>query len=197
MIAVEGSSWTLGRFLDPVAGALDARGMPTRARLVSLPALAAALAAGGCADVLPGDPVGTFTVEGRLVEDGCDGAVPALESADYGVELRRDESTAWWRADGKPLLAGRYLGEGRFRFTFRSTFPVEDPAGGGAACRVAQEELVDARTPPEDPDVDADLVGAQEITYRPVSGDCAFLLDQGFDALPCTLRWDLLGWRAD
>lgn len=156
------------------------------------------LALGGCADVLPGEPVGAFVVEGALAEDGCGDGVPALDAADYDVELRVDDTLAWWQAEGRPRLVGRHLGDGRFRFAFRSTFPVADPATpGGGDCRLAQEEVVEARTPPGDDAVDADLVGAQDVTYRPVGGRCEFLLDQGFDALPCTLRWELLGWRLD
>jgi hypothetical protein len=106
-----------------------------------------------------GDLVGDFLVRGVLEANECGAAVPANETIELRVQLRRDGNLATWRTPNTAIVHGTHT-DGTYAFSFGSVLPVfeADPVLGTPACNLDQIERIDvsaATTTQGDASVDA------------------------------------------
>ncbi|MCA9616861.1 MAG: hypothetical protein H6721_23350 [Sandaracinus sp.] len=111
-----------------------------------------------------GDLVGDFLVQGVLEANECGAAaVPANETIELRVQVRRDGNLASWRTPAGGVVRGVH-GDGEFAFSVASTIPIyeADPALGTAGCSLDQLESitvvaeVEAQERDDDASVDSD-----------------------------------------
>lgn len=91
-----------------------------------------------------GDLVGDFLVRGVLEANECGAAVPANETIELRVQLRRDGNLATWRTPNSAIVHGTHT-DGTYAFSFGSVVPVfeADPVLGTPACNLDQIERID------------------------------------------------------
>ena len=111
-----------------------------------------------------GDLVGDFLVRGVLEANECGAAVPANETIELRVQLRRDGNLATWRTPNTAIVHGTHT-DGTYAFSFGSVLPVfeADPVLGTPACNLDQIERIDVSavsTTQGDAAVDAGAVDA-------------------------------------
>jgi hypothetical protein len=111
-----------------------------------------------------GDLVGDFLVRGVLEANECGAAVPANETIELRVQLRRDGNLATWRTPDTAIVHGTHT-DGTYAFSFGSVVPVieADPVLGTPACNLDQIERIDVSavsTTQGDAAVDAGAVDA-------------------------------------
>ncbi len=162
-----------------------------------------------------GELVGTFEIEGRLVENECGStALPAMDPLTFRVELRHDEGVAIWRRPSAPITYGT-IHEGQWRIEASTVVPVFDPNPetghpGCALTQIARFALDEMHA--EDPDAGTDggldggadggiqasieaFDGESTIQLVPYPGtDCTpalALLGGPFLTLPCTVTYDV------
>lgn len=94
-----------------------------------------------------GDLVGDFLVRGVLEANECGAAVPANETIELRVQLRRDGNLATWRTPTTAIVHGTHT-DGTYAFSFGSVVPVleADPVLGTPACNLDQVERIDVST---------------------------------------------------
>ena len=121
-----------------------------------------------------GDLVGDFLVRGVLEANECGAAVPANETIELRVQLRRDGNLATWRTPNTAIVHGTHT-DGTYTFSFGSVLPVfeADPVLGTPACSLEQIERIDvsaASTTQGDAAVDAGAVDAGAVDAGAVDG---------------------------
>ncbi len=169
----------------------------------------------GCRPLTNGteaEELGTFVVNGALVENGCAGGLSPIDPLQFRVTLSRSHNSLTWRMpDGAPTF-GVIRERGEFRI--QSSIPVEawapDLDNGIVGCSLSQVETIEGRlelpemkrdgaAPSNDAGVDARarFEGSHRIEVVPMAGsDCsALLIIQGgeFPSLPCAARYELDG----
>ncbi len=164
-----------------------------------------------------GDSLGTYAVQGTLVENGCGLALEAPSTVEFRVELSRNGTSLTWRMPGAPPVPGSLTAEGVLQL--RTSTPVElwpaDPENGIVGCTVSRIETIDGtmslsgapRDAAAQDDAGASMgdagvrsVASFEATSRteivPVVGTVcspALLVNGGnFPTLPCTVRYELV-----
>lgn len=157
-----------------------------------------------------GDSLGTFAVEGTLVENECGrDAVPAQSSFAFRVDVRDDGQIVYWVRPGKPMVMGLRNGD-TLEFETKILHRVSE---AGRGCILEQREIVrvvveadaiDAGSTP-DGGASADagapepssLAGTNTIRFAEIAtSECEGLLEiEGgvFRALPCTIDYTLSG----
>ncbi|MCU0676107.1 MAG: hypothetical protein MUE69_25350 [Myxococcota bacterium] len=111
-----------------------------------------------------GDLVGDFLVRGVLEANECGAAVPANETIELRVQLRRDGNLATWRTPNTAIVHGTHT-DGSYAFSFGSVLPVfeADPVLGTPACNLDQIERIEVSaesTTQGDAAVDAGAIDA-------------------------------------
>ena len=170
---------------------------------------------GGCPPTAePGEPIGIFSVEGRLQENACgSSALPAQDPLRFQAELRATDRIAYWKM-GRQYIAGSREGRSFALMTSRSvTLIPPDRAQAITGCAVRQDETIRAElrdalgdggvaTGPDAGDADfsyGSFGGTNTIEFVPVPGsDCRAALSANggpWLALPCRVRYDLVGAR--
>jgi len=110
-----------------------------RRLLAGLPAVLAL----GCEPAFLGTEVGTFRIEGRLVDHGCgQSAVPTPEEASFEATLRADRSAAWWVLPGADPAPGRADGDGHYTFRRAQSVEALPASPTREACVVVQENVL-------------------------------------------------------
>lgn len=99
---------------------------------------------------LPGKPVGTFAIEGDLVENSCGTtALPAVDPLSFTVEIRDQDGVGTWIMT-PPGVTGRLSSEGAFRFEYTTRYTAIEP---GMSMPTPEEPLDYLRIAPEPPRV--------------------------------------------
>ncbi|MEM6960238.1 MAG: hypothetical protein AAF550_00685 [Myxococcota bacterium] len=118
----------------------------------------------GCFETeYPGESVETFLVDAELTKNECGNqAVPATVSYEFRVELRREESIAYWRRPDSPLVTGT-VDEDTYEFRFIQQLPVYGPEEtiGLLGCTLVQDEQIDVGVSYSE-EVDAGTIGDAE-----------------------------------
>lgn len=130
-----------------------------------------------------GDLVGDFLVRGVLEANECGAAVPANETIELRVQLRRDGNLATWRTPNTAIVHGTHS-DGTYAFSFSSVLPVfeADPILGTPACNLDQIERIEMSalsTTQTDAAVDAGLVDAGLVDAGSVDGAADASADPG------------------
>ena len=91
-----------------------------------------------------GDLVGDFLVRGVLEANECGAAVPANETIELRVQVRRDGNLATWRTPATAIVHGTHT-DGTYAFSYGSVVPVfeADPVLGTPGCTLDQLERID------------------------------------------------------
>ena len=171
----------------------------------------------------PGEPIGTFTAVGFMVEQSCGAAVPAPDPLALDFELRSESNgRAYWRRLGGAMFAGIEK-DGEFTFQVSQSWMVVEPDRfrGFVGCSVTQRDIftfvvetlgvetdIDAGVADggvdEESEADAGvepvlltLSGSQITEIVPLTGsDCTpavAALGGPFLALPCRVEYVLSG----
>ncbi len=167
---------------------------------------------------LSGTSVGQYEVNGELVENTCAEGYPAPETLRFFVELRHDAGVVgYWKLANSPIVEGRVERMTGFRFVEASQVVAvpADPTMGVTGCTLAREETVegtlmgeaasDAGIPldggaPAVPPGETRFEGTTTVQVSASRGDCSALVTTAggpFPALPCVLRFDLVGEQLD
>jgi hypothetical protein len=168
----------------------------------------------GCRPLTDGndsEALGTFVVNGVLVENGCAPGLSPINPLEFRVEISRNRNAVTWRIPGGAPAFGSLRSNGELRV--QRTVTVEgwpaDPDNGVVGCSLSQIETIEGtlELPAQsDGAVEMDdagvmgqpsLEGSHRIEVVPVPGsDCSALLvlhGGSFPALPCAARYELEG----
>jgi hypothetical protein len=172
--------------------------------------VAFALFVAACEPVWPGEAVGAYHVTATPTSNGCGAVAIDARTVTFDVELRRQDSFAYWRRSGAALVGGGYDVNGAF--TFQTSDAIANVGSdGGVPCTLMQSEsivgtsamtltadggVLDAGTS-DDGGVPTVLMGTDDVTFDALRGtDCSPLLASrggAFYALPCTVHYELVG----
>lgn len=169
----------------------------------------------GCRNEPPGTPVGSYQVEGRLLENSCGQTGERFRpSFSFRVELRGSDDAGFWLAGSHPPVPGDLdRNEGRFDFKLEQQQVFKAPGmANEASCVLTQQEHIagtleempsDTDTPMTDAGMPASpgrLHADNTIRWAALPGtDCSKALAPTgpFAMLPCTARYELEGTRLD
>jgi hypothetical protein len=173
---------------------------------ISIAAGCLGTALSACTPGLPGESVGTFTIDMKLEENSCgQGAVILTDGQRFAAELRVEDGRCYWRVPKQPMLEGKLDGE-NCRFTFSSVVASSEE-GVEPVCQLLQSaELVTTVAGGAEADGGVGDAGGEpsaitlEASYKlDVAAssklDCAAALAPvgPFEALPCTVEYTLSG----
>ena len=91
----------------------------------------------------PGEPVGTFSAVGFMVEQSCGAAIPAPDPLALDFELRSEfNGRAYWRRQGGAMFAGVEK-DGEYTFQVSQSWMVVQPDRfrGYVGCSVTQRDV--------------------------------------------------------
>ena len=91
----------------------------------------------------PGEPIGTFSAVGFMVEQSCGAAIPAPDPLDLDFELRSEfNGRAYWRRHGGAMFAGVEK-DGEYTFQVSQSWMVVQPDRfrGYVGCSVTQRDV--------------------------------------------------------
>jgi len=168
-------------------------------------AAAVALASFGCTGknpFAPGEPVGVFEVEGKLVTSSC-GA--ALDPWQFDVRLRHEQRTLYWVQGGLPI-SGPIDANARvvLKASTSATVRAADAKTKTNACTIARSDVVDlvlapVASPGDDVTTATSFQGTLTYRFSPTQGSSCDdqLAEAGGDyaALPCDVTYELRGTR--
>lgn len=163
---------------------------------------------------LPGEEVGTYSVEASLTTNECGAGHDAPPTISFLVDLRHLEGTArgYWQLPDGPQIDGVMHREGAFRFetAIQATAIDPNPALDVPGCAVERREIVEGVLEPAQVEGDdagvasvpeGQLTGMTRVRVTALpGGDCTALLSVyggPFPELPCRLEYELAGSRVD
>lgn len=157
--------------------------------LVALVALEVAACTGDRDLREPGEKLGTFAVEGKLVSTTCGKADTAFR---YDVRLSREGDTLYWVQGSQPI-SGAIDKDAQVRFVARAVSKVvaADEVTGSPGCTMERVDTLSAKLVGEPL---RSFAGAVVYRFDVVSGDCVTeLASQGGDyaTLPCTMTYEV------
>jgi len=137
----------------------------------------------------PGEKLGTFIVQGKLVSTTCGKADPSLR---YEVRLSREADRLYW-VQGATPISGTIDAESRVRLEARAQSKVvaADEVTGSPGCTMERVDTLAAKLEGEPI---RGFSGAVVYRFDVVAGDCVSeLASQGGDyaALPCTMTYEV------
>lgn len=106
----------------------------------------------------PGEPVGTFSAVGFMVEQSCGAAVPAPDPLELDFQLRSESNgRAYWQRLGGAMFAGIEQ-EGEFTFQVSQSWMVVEPDRfrGFVGCSVTQRDVFTFVVDTLDVEIDSD-----------------------------------------
>lgn len=164
--------------------------MARAARTFVLVALALGACAGDRDQRAPGEKLGTFVVQGKLLGTTCGKADPTLR---YEVGLSREGDTLYWLQGPSPIPgtidASRRV---RIEATASAKVVAEDRASGSPGCTLERRDTLSAAL---DGEPIRGFSGAIVYRFGVVEGDCmSELSSQGGDyaTLPCTMTYEVV-----
>ncbi|MCA9531676.1 MAG: hypothetical protein KC543_16220 [Myxococcales bacterium] len=159
------------------------------------------LSGNACNPDPPGEPAGTYAVQGTLVENTCGPGVAAVpDPLSFNAELRVDpDGPVYWRRAGRPIVTGVAKGNA-YQFQSRGSYPIS----GVEQCTLSENnDLTFTVEGAEAADRDAGagagttLSGKLVTLFAASSGsDCRRLLAVNggpWLALPCQVTYTLDG----
>lgn len=161
---------------------------------------------------LPGEEVGTYSVQASLTTNECGEGHPAPEALAFLVDLRHlgGTSRGYWQLPDGPQIDGTLEREASFRFqtTTQAVAIESNPALEIPGCAIERSEIVEglleeATLEGADAGVVADpeayLAGTTRVRVTALpGGDCTPLLSifgGPFPELPCRIEYELAGQR--
>ena len=149
----------------------------------------------------PGTPIGTYHVTGALIatSDSCGGAVGAPDPWSFDIRLAQDQTSLYWEQGGLPV--GGFVdshGHAELRSSDTRTVHEADPRAGLGFCSMTRDDTVDVSLAAGESTFTATLVYVFSATSGTANSDCSDqLVSSGgtYAALPCTIRYDLVGTR--
>jgi len=147
--------------------------------------LIAALAVGACTPAYPGEPVGSFSVTGRLDRNTCGPeALPARNPLTFLVEIRERDGEAFWRLADRPVVSGVVTDDDTYEFVAHANVGLiaPEPDLGVAGCSLVQLETVEVSVETVEQDDEADPEVADAGAPVSDAGDPAADADADADA---------------
>ena len=146
----------------------------------------------------PGDRLGTYHLDGKLVSDSCQAAVLGVTSNwQFDVKLSREGSTLYW-INGEEAIPGDIQSDGKqFGFSSGVEVTLQAPKGVQPGCVVLRGDSASGKLSSKTTDVkslDVDL----DFTYSVKPGtQCAGYVgvQDGFAGLPCKVSYSMAGTR--
>ncbi|HVR21147.1 MAG TPA: hypothetical protein VMS65_15650 [Polyangiaceae bacterium] len=163
------------------------------------------LSLGGCLNFgkvddakIPGDLLGTYAVQGALVESDCgEGALGSTNEWSFDVKLSRFHDDLYW-INGREVIPGGVEPDGvSFAFTTRVEAEVLPTAKGRPACVLSRADSAKGTLSSDSSDVET-FDATLTFSYSAVAGSDCELWVGGPDtvaALPCSMSYDLTGSR--
>lgn len=143
----------------------------------------------------PGTSLGTFKVDGKLTANTCSKPGEVPDPWTFQVDLGRDPGVLYWIQGGAPVN-GRLDATGHATMSVEGITEVRKAQGKLAGCTLSRIDDFDG-TIPTTGEV-TDFKGTLGYRYAVVDGDCQDLIAEnggGFQALPCAIRYDVVGTR--
>jgi hypothetical protein len=146
---------------------------------------------------IPGDLLGTYSVEGTLTESNCGEGLGSPSDWKFDVKLSRFHDDLYW-LNGHEVIPGSIDPDGTsFAFDTRVEAQATPEGRGHDACVLNRADRARGTLSSDDLDVES-FEATLSFTYTPTEGsDCETLIgtEGGLDALPCSLSYDLSGKR--
>ncbi len=161
--------------------------------LVLVVLLVGALACSGKDRYRPGEALGTFRVDGTLTANGCSATGDVPNPWTFQVDLGRDPGVLYWIQGGAPV-SGLIDPNGHATLSVTGTTEVRAATQRTAGCTIARTDTFDGTIPRTG--AVTEFTGKLGYSYAVVDGDCADQITEnggGFDALPCTISYDVKG----
>lgn len=148
----------------------------------------------------PGTALGTYHVTGTLKTNTCGGAGTAPDPWSFDVKLSKDHSTLYW-IQGDVPVQGTLDANLHTSMTSEGTTTIHDADAGLAKCAITRDDALDTtlKIDPNDANGILGFNGTLGYTFSATSdSDCSDQLTAvggGFDALPCSVSYAILGVR--
>lgn len=149
---------------------------------------------------VPGEPLGTFEVIAELDSSTCGaGALGSTDLWEFEVKLSKDFDQLFW-LNGREVIPGRIASDGEsFEFDTRVQVEVLEPKPGILGCTLNRQDRASGQLDYRNETVTS-FSGRLTFAYIPTSdSDCSPLMgvEGGFSALPCEMKYDLVGSNTD
>ncbi len=146
---------------------------------------------------MPGDTLGVYTVTGNVTANTCGTGPQAPDPWTFRVMLSKTPDKLYWNTmDGAPLLSGALTGSS-MSTTSTSTANVDATDAGPGACTMTRTDALDLTL--GDGASPSGFTGTLSYTFTATSDStCSDQLSASggmYDALPCTITYDLSGAR--
>jgi hypothetical protein len=161
--------------------------------LVVVATVIASVACSGKDRYRPGDALGTFQVDGALTLNECSAAGAVPNPWTFNVDLGRDPGVLYWIQGGAPV-SGLIDPNGHATLSVTGTTEVRAATAKRKGCTIARIDSFDGTIAPTGPVTE--FTGKLSYHYGVADGDCMDQLTEnggGFDALPCTIAYDVKG----
>lgn len=156
---------------------------------------------------LPGDSLGSYSVEGTLKENTCGSDVGAEDSWDFGVDMSLDDDTLYLDptddSDGSQMVSGDVDSDDGTTATLTDvvTTNIKDASGAAGTCNLTLSTTYEVEL--NDASASKSFEGTVTYTYSAATSvssntDCTNQLSSEggkFDTLPCTVEYELKGTR--
>ena len=161
---------------SPILAAHDqcrgSRGRLASATFASALLLTLGIGLSACQPEYPGESLGTYEISGQLLSNDCGaGAVPAIDSFAFAVDLRVEGNSAYWRRPSRPVISGIAEGQHRYRFEARAHLPLPQavPYEVDGTCVLEQYESIAVTLSFDAPD-DTEPSADAAVDERPDAG---------------------------
>lgn len=149
---------------------------------------------------IPGDPLGSYSVQGVIKQDTCDAdLLGAPDPWKFALKLSKFEQDLYW-LNGREAIVGSLDASGK-TFTFDTHIVVElgkdADSNSPATCQVTRRDRANGSLSFSDDEVTS-FVGTLSYHYEAKAGsDCPQILGVpgGVATLPCDLGYDIQGTR--
>jgi hypothetical protein len=139
----------------------------------------------------PGTPLGTYTVEAKLLENDCGASVPPTWT--FTVKLAKEGGTLYWVQGGAPV-SGQMDATRRARLTATDTRPIHGKTSTLGACSMTRDDALELGLSEDE----ASFSGVLSYAFTP-DGDCRDQLEEmggDFARLPCRSQFELKAVRS-
>jgi hypothetical protein len=139
----------------------------------------------------PGTPLGTYTVEAKLLENDCGASVPPTWS--FTVKLAKENATLYWVQGGAPV-AGQMDASRRVKMSATDTRSIQGKRNGLGPCAMTRDDALELGLAEDE----SSFTGALSYTFTP-DGDCRDQLEDlggTFAKLPCRSQFALKAVRS-
>lgn len=150
----------------------------------------------GCMDPskdakIPGDPLGTFHVVGKLQHSSCGpGAVGSTDVWEFDMQLSKDGPDLYW-LNGQEPIWGKVAADGvSFSFDTATQITLREPKGAMPGCAIVRRDLASGTL--DHPEDISAFEGLMRFGYAQTpDSDCLELVsvDGGFATLPCEISY--------